>query len=200
MMDLPYSVTLLDCRAGLSQPARIVRLTRNMASSGITGRWWANLGISERRRSEERDHHWNWTKLVGGLRGDAFAHAIAVVTPDDQIQGALIYRLNGRSFLSRPSLSAHGERLATAPRNRDGLVDSPSYRGVGTTLIRFAVCHSYEVGLEGRMTLFSLPSLKTQEFYRRLGFQETGEASDGMMLYELTPESATNILTALGKL
>lgn len=64
----------------------------------------------------------------------------------------------------------------------------------------YAICHAYQLGFGGRVTLLSLPTPATVEFYERLGFQATGEEEDGMMLYELTPEQASALLRRRGVL
>ena len=200
MIDLPTAVQLTACQTGSAHRGRVVVLTRNIAASRITGPWWSGLAVSAARRQAERDHHWNWTQHVGSLRNDIFARCVAVQTPDGEIQAAMTYRVNGRSFLEPGEGAVYGERLATAPRNREGLVPAPLYRGAGMALMNYAICHSYQLGLGGRMTLRSLPTPQTIEFYERLGFRATGEVGDDMMLYELGSHGASTLLRERGLL
>ena len=92
------------------------------------------------------------------------------------------------------------DRIAVAPRNRSWLVSEPLYKGVGVALLLRAICHSYILGLEGRVSLISLPSERTRQFYERRGFTRLGEDDDGMVEYEMDDEVAQRWLQQAGYL
>ena len=108
-------------------------------------------------RRDEDDHHWVWRKLVGEHRNHLAWHFAACQTPDGEIQGAIGYRIDFRSILVPEAGSVYVDRIAVAPRNRSWLVKSPLYGGVGEGLLLRSVCHSYILGLGGRVNLVSLP-------------------------------------------
>ena len=56
--------------------------------------------------------------------------------------------------------------LATAPWNRPAITNPPTYKGVGGTLINFAIARSEELGYQGRIGLHALPGALV--FYRKL--------------------------------
>jgi len=68
------------------------------------------------------------------------------------------------------------EYLADAPCNRLDYAADPLYRGVGEGLKYLAILQSYEWGLRGRISLYSLP--KALAFYENLNFVETGDRVD----------------------
>ncbi len=200
MHEIPYPVSITSCRDGSRQEAEVIRLTRELASSAIKARWWADPGLTLQEASREGDYHWDWVDHVGGLRARPFARAVAIRTTDGNLQAAMTYRVNGRSCLTPGDRAIFGDRLAAAPWNRDGLVSVPLYRGAGTALMVHAVADGHTLGLGGRMTLLSLPTPATRQFYERLGFQETGVEAGGMIQYELVPERATILLRDHGRL
>ncbi len=71
------------------------------------------------------------------------------------------------------------------------LVFQPFYKGVGTVLLYWAVIESYNAGLRGRVSLESLPTPSTVNFYKNKGFVriDLTQPSDDLVDYEL-PESA----------
>jgi GNAT superfamily N-acetyltransferase len=198
MLDLPATITLTQCATGSTMQAAIVPLTGDLAQRRIGARWWAGLGASAAQRGAEPDHHWDWTKLVGYYRNDPFVECLAVQTPDEDIQGAMIYHVNGRSVLEPGAGSVIGDRLATAPRNRSWLVAAPAYQGAGTGLLLRSVAHSYKLGLKGRMNLFALPIPRTTEFYEGLDFVPTDVEQDDTILYELPADRAIAWLRRTG--
>jgi hypothetical protein len=61
----------------------------------------------------------------------------------------------------------------------------------GSGLLLYAVCHSYALGLGGRLVLVSLATEKTRQFYANRGFTTVGEDENGDREYELEPGIAT---------
>ena len=199
MLQLPHTVVLRNLIDQVDCDARIVPIDREMAKRKIDVEWW-QIGGSRTKRKEEGDHDWNWTKFFGERRGDLHREMVAVVTEDDAVQGAMTYWTNGKSLLDSELGSVYVQYIATAPRNRPWLVDQPCFQGVGSVLLLYAVCHSYILGLGGRVTLVSLPTEKTKEFYANRGFTKIDEDEDGSMEFELTPEGAERWLREEGLL
>ena len=177
-----------------------MRITRQLAASKIDGRWWAIKAQAGARREDEDDHHWPWRKLVGEHRSDLTWEFVGVQTDDGEIQGAIAYRIDFKSFLVPELTSVYVDRLAAAPRNRPWLVADPIYKGSGKGLLLRAVCHSYLLGLGGRVNLVSVPSERTRRFYERRGFAAVREDEDGSIEYELSDEAAQRWLQEEGYL
>jgi GNAT superfamily N-acetyltransferase len=190
MDELSDIARLFDYRSGQECIARLVQLTREVAASKVDGRWWHARAKTTARRDEEGDHHWVWRKLVGAHRNDLAWQFLGVQTEDEEIQGAIAYRIDFKSFLAPEMTSVYVDRIAVAPRNRPWLVVEPLCRGVGTALLLRAVCHSYLLGLGGRVNLVSLPSDRTRQFYERRGFIAVAEDDEGMVEYELDGQAA----------
>jgi hypothetical protein len=201
MDELPSIVPLFDCWNRRECEARYVRLTRALAQGKIDGAWWRLDGISAHNRAAESDHHWHWSKLVGGHRNDLVWECMAIQTADDEIQGAICYRIDGRSFVSPDLGTVYIDRIAAAPRNRPWLTPKSRYRGVGTGLLLGSVCHSHTLGLGGRINLHSVPDERTQTYYKKRGFTCIGHPpDDDMVEYELTAEAAQSWLRKEGYL
>lgn len=62
--------------------------------------------------------------------------------------------------------------LTVAPWNRIDINSLPKYKGIGTTLITFAIIFSMNLGFEGKIGLHSVK--KAEEFYKKLGFIDLG--------------------------
>jgi len=168
-----------------------------MAKRKIDGEWW-QIGGSRTKRQQEGDHSWSWTKIFGEHRGAKAREMVAVLTADGAVQGAMSYWTNGRSLLDNDLETVFVHHIATAPWNRPWLVEKPRFRGVGTSLLLYAVCHSYLLTLDGRLTLLSLPTEKTREFYLKRGFTTVAKHEDGSIEFELTPENAQRWLQEQG--
>ncbi len=90
--------------------------------------------------------------------------------------------------------------LETAPWNYEPFVrpNFPRFRGAGGILMEEAVRLSVEMGLKGRVGLFSLSG--AERFYERLGmtrlFKDTNPPSPtrGLWYYELSPKKAQVLL------
>lgn len=199
MFNLPDKVTLTDVVRKSECDASIVSLTREIAKHQMDAAWW-QIGGSKSDRQKEGDHAWSWTKIVGEVRQDRFAKLVAVQTPDGEIQGAIKYLFDGESLLQPGEPSIFVEYLAAAPQNREWLVNPPKYRGVGTALVFYAVCDSWISGRQGRVTLVSLSSEKTREFYTRRGFSEVSTLEDGNVEFEMTSIAAERWLRQRGML
>jgi hypothetical protein len=200
MEELPSRVQLVDRQSGEQCEANLVELTRKLAATGIDGRWWKLSGELLGRGADEDDHHWVWRKLVGKHQNQLAWHFVACQTDDGEIQGAAGYRIDYRSVLAPEAGSVYVDRIAVAPRNRLWLVTNPLYIGIGVGLMLRVVCHSYILGLGGRVSLISLPSERTRQFYQHRGFTRLSEDDDGMVEYELDEEAAQRWLEQAGYL
>jgi hypothetical protein len=200
MHGLPDCISLFECRSGQECVGRLTRLTRELAAAKIDGRWWDIQRKPGINLDKEGDHHWAWRKLVGAHRNDLVWEFAAVLTDDGEIQGAIGYRIDFKSFLAPDLTSVYVDRLAAAPRNRPWLVEDPSYRGAGTGLLLRAVCHSYLLGLGGRVNLVSLPSERTRQFYEGRGLIPVREDKHGSVEYELSEQAAQQWLQHEGYL
>ncbi len=189
--ELPAPVTLTRCDSGVPVTARLLALNTKLAKTKINGAWWVGIGVSKTRHGEEGDHHWDWAAEVGKHHNKLYFESVAIQSADNAVQGAAIYRLDGRSAIAEGAGAVLLHWLATAPRNRSWLVARPEFRGVGTNLIRWAAYHSLHLGFGGRIVLASLPSPRTTAFYESLGFLRTSAEEDDMLLYELDPKRPT---------
>ena len=77
MIDLPEDVYLLDVAKNIPAKAQLVRLTRELASKEIDGKWW-HLPVSKSVRRQDGDNHWNWRKIVGFSDTNGAGEALAV--------------------------------------------------------------------------------------------------------------------------
>ncbi len=137
---------------------------------------------------------------LGEHRHDLAWEFVAAQTENEAIQGAIAYRIDARSFLDSNLTSVYVDRIAIAPRNRPWLVAEPHYKGIGVGLLLRAVCHSYLLGLGGRVNLSSLPRERTRTFYQKRGFIAVAEDDDGLIQYELSDEAAQEWLSGQGYL
>lgn len=197
MLVLPDDIKIFNVQRQCLVRAKLVVLTRELASTEIDGTWW-KVPVSRNRRESEDDHHWVWRKLLGLHRNDLAWEAVAVQSASGAVEGAMLYRIDAKSQISRGEGAVFIDRLATAPRNRPWLVASPKYQGIGTVLLLAAVRHSYSLGLKGRVWLTSLPSEKTRKFYRNRGFRVIFEDEDDMIDYELPSAEARQWLKSEG--
>ncbi len=192
--DLPLAVRLIHCPSNQFASARLEWLNGKLAKSKMGKAWWSGLGVSKSMRADESDHHWDWAAELGKQRNSPFAKSVCIRSVDGDIQGAMIYQTNGLSVLTRDAGAILIERLATAPRNRPWLVAHPLYRHIGITLVRWAAFHGYRLGFGGRIVLATLPSPRTERFYKSLGFRGTDAEEDDMVIYELEPGLAQSLL------
>jgi hypothetical protein len=194
-MELPSLLRLTRCSTGREEVARIARLDREEAKRLIDETWWAELGSTLSDPALEPDHHWNWTKLVSVYRNKPYFRAVCVKTTDEAVQAAMLFRVDALSALAAAQKAVFVDRLATAPRNRDTLVDNPAFRGAGSGLLTYAVAVSYSLGFSGTVNLFPIAH---EEFYLDLGFQRTEIIEDDERLFELPATAGLQLLQQRG--
>ena len=197
MLKLPDQIQIKDVQTDSFRDAAIVKLRRQLAQREIDGRWWRGINwIADPEKEEDSD--WPWDRIVREVEKDQFAECVGVRLADGSIQGAIRYRLDGKSWTKPTSASVKVEFLATAPRNRDWLTSAPEFSGVGTALLFRAVCHSWLLGFQGRVVLEAIPAQNTLEFYDNRGFRRVTELEDGTIGCELEPLDARQWLIRNG--
>ncbi len=197
MFDLPEEVHILNVAKNVRVKAQLIRLTRDLAARGIDGTWWSFPALKSVRKGEG-DNHWLWRKIVGANHARLTWEALAVQSASGAIEGAIAYRIDVESQLQPGKGAVYVDRIATAPRNRPWVVETPKYQGIGSVLLLAAVRHSYLLGLGGRVWLTSLPSERTRKFYLDRGFELIFEDADGMVDFELPAAAAEKWLRKRG--
>jgi hypothetical protein len=194
-MDVPVIVELTRCDSGAKEQARIETIAREAAKSQIDGAWWNDLPATLRTPVDEPDRHWEWRVIVSKFQNKPYYRAKCVVSNDNLIQAAMLFRVDALSALATGQRAVFVDRLATAPRNRDKLVRAPVFRGGGTGLLVYAVAQSYSPGFKGRVNLFPVANV---HFYTGLGFQPTNVTQGDDVLFELPAASAIALLKTKG--
>lgn len=174
--------------------ADIVSLSPEIARDLIDSTWWEN--ISPELMLFEMDNHWRWEEKIIKKKSNILYDFVAIRSDEAYLEGAMIYLRAVKSQLNSKNLCGWIDYLATAPRNREWLADSPLYKGIGTAFLYWAILRSYRTGLKGRIRLESLPSENTIKFYERKGFIKTNfpASEDGLISYELPEDAAMEIL------
>lgn len=191
----PQEVRLFSCSTGEEVVAAIQTLHREDAKLLIDRDWWANLGPTLRDPANEPDRHWRWRELVSKRQNKPYFRSICVKTPANKIESAMLIRVDVLSALEEGERSVLIDRLATAPRNRVGLVEYPQFRGGGEGLLYYAIALSYSLGLSGRVSLFPIAS---EGFYLDRGFVRTDIIEDEETLFELPAATAISKLQERG--
>lgn len=197
MLSLPEDAYLYDVGIQELVNGRLVRLDRELAKKGIDAVWWTQIA-SKSLRSNELDHHWRWQKIVGEKHHNAKWDCLAVLGPEEQVEGAIVFRIDALSQIEIGKGTVFVDRLAVAPRNRDWLVNPRKYARVGSVLLFAAVRQSYFLNLGGRVWVNCLPDKRSQAFYKDRGFEFLSEDEDGMIDYELPTREAQRWLIENG--
>jgi hypothetical protein len=181
--------------------AQVVTLTADLARKMIDGIWWNDSGLSAASQME-RDSHWIWEDIVMDYSNNNLHECIAILSQEQYLEGAMAYRLDAKSKIEIGKGSVYVGWLATAPRNRNWLTNNPFHKGIGTVLLYSAVIESYQSGLGGRISLQSLPTSSTVQFYENKGFVRTDwtQATTGLIDYELPKSAAITWLKKQGDL
>jgi GNAT superfamily N-acetyltransferase len=187
---------------GQLEDASIVRLTSHEARKMIDETWWNLPAVPMAKLEDEGDHHWNWEIIVKVLGSGVLEECVAIMSKDGYIEGAITYRFNAKSYLEPNEGCVYIERVSTAPRNRSWLVSQPLYKGIGSTLLYWAVRESYLAGLRGRVSLESLLTATTIRFYEDKGFVRTdlSQKPPNLFDYELPRAAAEAWLKKKGDL
>lgn len=190
-VEILKRIRVLRADTNRTVDAEIVRLTTDEAREKIDKVWWKLPNVSAQDMNGEGDFEWDWERITRYFGGKLLNECVAILSQEDYLEGAMIYHFNAKSKLEPGKGSVYVERVSSAPRNRNWLVNQPFYKGVGTVLLYWAVRESYDAGLRGRVSLESLPTPSTVKFYKNKGFIRTDltQPSGGLVDYEL-PESA----------
>jgi hypothetical protein len=194
-MEVPSLVRLTRCSSGQEEMAQIETLSRETAKNLIDAIWWTKLGPTIREPANEPDRHWDWRALVSVFQNKPYFRAVCVKTADGEIQAAMLFCVDALSALEDGDRALFVDRLATAPRNRDGLVTNPVFRGAGNGLLTYAVAVSYSLGFSGRVNLFPIAH---EDFYLNRGFLRTETVENDERLYELPASAALQLLKERG--
>lgn len=191
-------------RAGNGQfvEAAIVRLTIDNARKMIDETWWRLQGVSLTDIQNEGDSHWEWAHITYQYSSSTLKECVAIKSNENYIEGAVAYQFNVESSLESTEGSVYIGWLATAPHNRNWLVNQPLYKGIGSTLMYWVIRESYNAGLGGRISLKSLPTPSTISFYEHKGFIRTipSQPDTGLISYELPKAAAEAWLRKEGDL
>jgi len=196
-MGLPTKLLLTHCQTQETVLATIQRLDREEAKDRIDQRWWRDLADTKTDPQDEPDSHWQWRAIDSTCQNKPYFRAVAAKTQDGQIQAAMVYRVDAKSVLERGEKAVYVDRLATAPRNRDTLMEAPVYRGGGSGLLVVAVAQSYSLGFQGRLNLVPIANLA---WYENCGFVPTEVETNDGFLYELPKDRALELLQRKGLL
>lgn len=191
LVKILKEIQILRANDNQTVDAQVVRLDFDDARERIDKTWWSISHIDPQDIAEEGDSHWNWEYLVKIYSNQILHESVAILSKEDYLEGAMIYHFNAKSKLDPMNGSVYVERVSSAPHNRNWLVNQPFYKGIGTVLLYWAVTESYNAGLRGRVSLESLPTSSTVQFYEHKGFvrADLTQPTSGLVDYEL-PELA----------
>lgn len=201
-VDILKEIQILRAIDNQTVDAKIIRLTADKARERIDKLWWKLTNVSALDIADEGDSHWNWQELVRFYENETLHECVAILSKEGYLEGAMIYHFNAKSKLEQGKGSVYVERVSSAPHNRNWLVNQPFYKGVGSVLLYWAVRESYDAGLRGRVSLESLPTPTTVDFYRNKGFVRTDltQPPTDLVDYELPEVAALNWLRKEGDL
>lgn len=196
-MLLPETIQIFRCLDNCYIDANLIQLTRDIAKHEIDPKWWQGIATSTNRK-KELDHSWNWATLIGSAQGRLTFEAVGIRSEENEIEGALFMELDAKSQLEEANGAIYIVGISTAPRNRNWLVESPRYSGIGEVLILTAIRYSYSLGLKGRVWLEAFETPTLQRFYRKFHFEEVCRNEDGMTILEVPTEMAVSMLRQKG--
>jgi hypothetical protein len=196
-MDLPTQVRITRCATASVEIGRIETLSREVAKRQIDAVWWRDFSETVSDPSDQPDRDWEWRAIVSRYQNRPNFRAVCVMSGDSAIQAAMLFRVDAYSALESGQRAVFVERLASAPRNRQGLVANPLFRGGGTGLLVYAIVVSYSLGLSGRVNLIPVAN---EDFYLNFGFVATPVTQDQDVVFELSASTALATLKERGLL
>jgi len=194
-MPLPTHIELTQCSTGTKELGLIETLNREVAKQEIDAVWWSNLEGVLRDPKDEPDHHWKWRDIVSTYQNKPYFQSKCVRSRDGRVQAAVVFQVDARSALKQGERAVFVDRLATAPRNRAGLVGTPDFRGGGTGLLLYAIALSYSLGFSGRVNLIPVAN---EHFYRERDFLRTDAVIGDDVVFEISATEALNLLKQRG--
>ncbi|WP_375469314.1 hypothetical protein [uncultured Nostoc sp.] len=81
-----------------------------------------------------------------------------------------------RSLLESTKNLVYVDYLTIPPWNRRSIENPAMYKGVGSSLLKFAIEHSFDLNYKGRIGLHSLPG--AENFHRKFGMVDLGYDSN----------------------
>jgi len=145
------------------------------------------------REKWPQDLHWKWDKKTIWSRGLLSLRRFTI-TCEEKLQGLMLVNLTkmtGRVAEQKGKDLAYIEFVSTAPWNRPDMTKEPTFRGVGSVMVRVAIELSREESFHGRIGLHSLP--QATRFYREIcGMTELGPDGSyhGLAYFEMTESQA----------
>lgn len=149
------------------------------------------MGIDRKHWPQSR--HWDWRRKTKALQGMLGMPGFSIVC-NGLTQGMMIVDLamhRCRIAEQKGKNLVYVEFVENAPWNRPELTNPPTYRGIGSILIRAAIALSQQEEFKGRIGLHSLP--QANSFYANTcGMSDLGMDPDyqGLRYFEMTPEQA----------
>ena len=148
-----------------------------------------------REPTNEPDREWEWKVLVSKRQNKWYFQSKCIVSQEGGVQAAIQFRVDAKSAESPDERAVFVDRLATAPRKREGLASNPLCRGGGDGLLLYAVAVSHSLGFGGRVNLFPIAH---HDFYVKRGFRSMKVTNGEDVLFELPAVSATAWLKKRG--
>ena len=200
-------VHLLNVESGQQEEAELFDAITEQQLADWEDEWMPELfkAIQRLRRSEvelrygPQIRRLNWRRkaeeLMGMLAWSGFGLICGGLTQGMMFVDTTTKRCRVESQRGRNLV--YVEFVEDAPWNRKELVDSPRYRGVGTTMIRAAIDLSTDLEFHGRIGLHSLP--QANGFYANTcGMTDLGADPDyesSLRYFEMTSEQAQAFIT-----
>ncbi len=193
-MEVPTQVNLTRCNTGLMELGTIETLNREDAKQGIGQVWW-DIETPLREPKNEPDRHWDWCEIVSYYQNKPQFQAKCVRSSERYIECAMLFRVDALSAFDEGERAIFVDRLATAPRNRQGLAKRPVFRGAGHGLLTYSIALSYSLGFSGRVNLIPVAN---EDFYTERGFLPTNVTVDEDIVFEIPADQAIGLLQKRG--
>lgn len=137
------------------------------------------------------DAHWSWEKKAFHTMNQlSFSHY--VIECKGETVGLLLLKLDGGvSKIEKGKSLVYIDYICISPQNRRVIKDPPVYRSIGSILFHVAIEVSFDLGMDGRVGLHSLP--KAEGWYKdKLGLNCFGPDKDYQNLeyFELSSAQA----------
>lgn len=133
---------------------------------------FATFWKSRIKSNQEEESYWNWD-IKNRIYLSRDNYEGYTIECQQIAQGfILIETQNHRSWVNQKHKLVYVQILETAPWNRRSFQPLPTYKLVGTALLKFAQLRSEELGYRGLVGLHSLP--KSESFYRQMKMIDCG--------------------------
>lgn len=195
------TVPLLALESGTFRDATLFQGIDLETLKGIEEDWTPMFDAAAPENRPE-DAHWQWAAKALHALDNPLSYELFEIEADNRTQGMMLALKGGLKCFSRHPEHPRAplvyiDFLATAPWNRPGMVETPTYKGVGQVLFMTAVSLSLEEEAAGRVGLHSLPG--AEAFYRtRLNMTDMGkdEAYQNLRYFELSATQAEQLISS----